>query len=281
MTTDTNETTADRFGLTGAKRSLGLAGLARKTTGAPADTALTLDTIPDPDAAAAGTDPDRLTDDEIRDLELCERAARSHHTSFWLTGKALDTIAKRRLYRAKYPTFEALLADWDITQADSSRMRRGWPLAARLLKDVPKLTRSHVEALLPIVERYDIDAAVTLHSLLRDSLPKVTARDIQQIVASLPGPHGSSAPAAQIRDQVEEVLTYPDDDPLEEAPRRTTADDLLRQAVDKRARQLADDLKCGRIPRQELTRTLTEAFADPKDPTVYKALLRWMKAHGR
>jgi hypothetical protein len=27
MTTDTNETTADRFGLTGAKRSLGLAGL--------------------------------------------------------------------------------------------------------------------------------------------------------------------------------------------------------------------------------------------------------------
>ncbi|MEU6890080.1 hypothetical protein ABZ918_33855 [Streptomyces viridosporus] len=264
MTTDTNETTADRFGLTGTKRSLGLAGLARKTTAAPADTALTLDTIPDPDAAAAGADPDRLTDDEARDLELCERAARSHHTSYWLTGKALDTIAKRRLYRAKYPTFEALLADWDITQADSSRMRRGWPLAARLL-----------------VECYDIDAAVTLHALLRDSLPKVTARDIQQIVASLPGPHGSSAPAAQIRDQVEEVLTYPDDDPLEEAPRKTTADDLLRQAVDKRARQLANDLKCGRIPRQELTRTLTEAFADPNDPTVYKALLRWMKAHGR
>lgn len=278
MTTTESETTADRFGLTNAKRSLGLAGLARKTTPA-AGTAFTLDAVPSPDIAVKA-DSGSLDDDERRDWDLCQQAARTHHESFWLAGKALDAIAHRHLYRAEYDTFEAVLEDWDISLADSSRMRRGWRLAERLLKDIPKLSRSHVEALLPVVERYDVEAAVTLYGLLRESLPKVTARAITDIVRSLPGPDGASAPAAEIREQAEQVLTQPDDD-SGDTVKEPAADAELRKAVDQRARQLANDLKRSRIPRRELTNTLAEAFADPDDPTVYKALVRWMKAHNR
>ncbi|CAM5630018.1 hypothetical protein SCYAM73S_05934 [Streptomyces cyaneofuscatus] len=58
-----------------------------------------------------------------------------------------------------------------------------------------------------------------------------------------------------------------------------TTPDLHRSeaAPNRRARQLVDDLKQTRIPRQQLVRTLTEAFSDPDDPPVYKALLRWVK----
>ncbi|MFC8014088.1 hypothetical protein [Streptomyces cinereoruber] len=279
-TTDEAETTADRFGLTGRpRRSSGLASLARKKGGGTADketggdgSALTLDSIPDP---SADVDPDQpLTDDDRRDFALCESAVRSHHASYWLTGKALDALATRHLYRAQYPTFDALLEDWDITLADSSRMRRGWPLAARLLPDVPKLTRSHVEALLPVVERYGVEAAATLHRLLRETLPKVTAKAITEVVRELPGPQDGTDPVGQLQEQAEKVLTDPDEDTGTEEP---ATDAALRQAVSRRARQLANDLKRGRIPAGELTRALTEAFADPDDTRVYTALLRWMK----
>lgn len=280
MSTDIETTTtAERFGLTTPRRALGLAGLARKTPAADSGD-LTLDVIPSPDAEP-GPDPDTHTDDERQDFEVCARAARTHHTSFWITGKALDVIAKRRLYRAQYPTFEDLLKDWDITLADSHRMRTGWPLASRLLKDVPKLTRSHVEALLPIVERYDLDAAVTLHALLRESLPKVTAKAIKEVVDALPGPDGPTALAVQIREQAEDVLTGPDNEDEDKVGGSAKSSNQLRKALDARARQLANDLKRSSIPRQELTRTLAEAFADPEDPTVYRAVVRWMRARNR
>ncbi|MFJ4633908.1 hypothetical protein [Streptomyces sp. NPDC088847] len=284
------ETTADRFGLPtgqpGVGRSQGLAGLARKPakTADPADAPLTLDLIPDPDAPAGdGAD---LTPAERHDLQLCERAARTHHAAFWLTGKALDAVAKRHLYRADYATFDDLLADWGVTLADSSRMRRGWRLAARLLEDVPKLTVSHVEALLPVIKLYDVEAAATLYSLLRETHPKVTAREITTFVRDLPGPDDASTPAAAIREQAEKKLTDPApaigaEPTVPTAAPAPSVDVQLRKAVDQRARQLADDLKRSRIPRQELAAALTEAFADPDDPQVYRALLRWMKAHSR
>ncbi|MGA5220917.1 hypothetical protein ACPCAE_33275 [Streptomyces cinereoruber] len=282
MTTTTDETTADRFGLTAdrPRRSSGLAGLARKGKGAAAKeagadgSALTLESIPDPTVHADPGQP--LTDDDLKDFTVCESAVRSHHASYWLTGKALDAIARRHLYRAQYATFDALLEDWDVSLADSSRMRRGWPLAARLLPDVPKLTRSHVEALLPIVERYGVEAAATLHRLLRENLPKVTAKAITEVVRELPGPQNGADPVGQLQEQAEKVLTDPDQETNDEEP----ADDAaLRQAVTRRARQLADDLKRGRIPARELNRTLAEAFADPDDTRVYAALLRWMRDH--
>ncbi|MFF8911546.1 hypothetical protein [Streptomyces olivaceoviridis] len=284
----TTDTTADRFGLTGpaTARASGLAGLTRKTAAAglaagSTTAALTLENIPDPDAAPG--DSADLTDDERRDLAVCERAARTHHESFWLTGKALDAVANRRLYRADYDTFDDLLDDWGITLADSSRMRRGWRLAARLLQDVPKLTVSHLEALLPVVKLYDVEAAATLYTLLRESRPKVTARDISSLVRELPGPEGTAAPVAAIREHVEAKLTEPEDENAspEEAAAETASDASLRKAIDQRARQLATDLKRGRIPRRELTQTLSEAFADPDDPQVYRALLRWMRARNR
>jgi hypothetical protein len=278
MTDTDTETTAERFGLTGPPRTSGLAGLARRAPAPPAAGTLTLDAIPDPDAPAGDTAD--FSDAERRDLELCERAARTHHTGFWLTGKALDAVANRHLYRADYETFEDLLDDWGITLADSSRMRRGWRLAARLLRDVPKLTVSHVEALLPVVKLYDLEAAATLHALLRETLPKVTARDITAVVRELPGPDGATAPAAAIRGQAEKVLADPSA-PAAAEPPAASGNVRLTQAVDRRARQLADDLKRSRIPRRELTEALAEAFADPDDPQVYRALLRWMKAHGR
>ncbi|MFD3701185.1 hypothetical protein ACFWUZ_34560 [Streptomyces sp. NPDC058646] len=276
MTTTDSETTAERFGLNERpRRSQGLAGLARKTTAAVDPAALTLETLPDPSIAASSDQP--LTDAERKDLAVCESVIRSHHASYWMTGKALDAVANRHLYRAEYPTFEALLEDWDVTLADSSRMRRGWPLAARLLPDVPKLTRSHVEALLPIVEQYGVEAAATLHGLLREALPKVTAKAITEVVRELPGPQNDGDPTEQIREQAEKALTEPDQDQSDDEP----ADAALRQAVSRRARQLADDLKRGRIPRRELNRTLAEAFADPNDTRVYQALVRWAKDRDR
>lgn len=284
MTTD-SETTAERFGLTGTGRASGLAGLSRKNKGVPAQgsesvDSLTLDKVPDPDAPAG--EGDVLSDAERKDLELCERAVRAHHATFWITGKALDAVSNRHLYRAEYATFEDLLESWGISLADSSRMRRGWRLAARLQQDVPKLSVSHVEALLPVVKAYDIEAAATLHAVLREALPKVTARDITAVVRELPGPASDSAPAESIREQAEKALTAPDTyDSLPDYSLAVPDTSHLNQAVDQRARQLADDLKRSRIPRRELNQTLAEAFADPDDPQVYRALLRWMKAHKR
>ncbi|KAB2587715.1 hypothetical protein [Streptomyces arboris] len=274
--TTTDETTADRFGLSDRpRRSSGLAGLARKRGAAPAESTAPapqgLDAIPDP-AIAYGDD---LTDTDLADLDLCEKAVRSHHATFWETGKALDAVALRHLYRARYATFDALLEDWDVTLADSSRMRRGWPLAARLLPDVPKLSRSHVEALLPVVKGYSVDAAVTLHAMLREALPKVTAKDITAVVRELPGLSEDDDPAGAIRHQAEKILTEPDE--RDEDQGGEPDDTALRQAVRQRARQMADELKRGRMSQQELTRTLAAAFADTDDPRVYQALKRWIK----
>ncbi|WP_331720712.1 hypothetical protein [Streptomyces sp. NBC_01174] len=273
--TTTDETTADRFGLSDRpRRASGLAGLARKKKGSEAPAPEGLDAIPDPAIAYR----DSLTDVDLVDLDLCEKAVRSHHATFWETGKALDAVALRHLYRARYATFDALLEDWDVTLADSSRMRRGWPLAARLLPDVPKLSRSHVEALLPVVKRYGVDAAVTLHAMLREALPKVTAKDITAVVRELPGLSEAADPTDAIRHQAEKILTEPEQDGEGQGAGGGDADDTaLRQAVRQRARQMADELKRGRMSHQELTRTLTAAFADTDDPRVYQALIRWIK----
>ncbi|MFY1675469.1 hypothetical protein [Streptomyces sp. WMMC905] len=276
-TTDPAETTAERFGLK-PRRSLGLAGLARKTPAGRDRAQLTLEELPDPSIpAGSGTE---LTEDERKDFEICEGVVRTaHHESFWLTGKALDAVAARRLYRAEFATFEGLLEAWDVSLADSSRMRRGWRLAARLLPDVPKLTRSHVEALLPVIDRYGLDAAVTLYGVLRETSPKVTAKIISEVVGALPGPESSGDPSEQIREQAGEALTRPGPHAVESGPSRSGGPDeaVLRQAVDRRARQLADELSRGRFQRGEVNRALAEAFADPEDTRVYRALRRWMK----
>ncbi|MGW1863744.1 hypothetical protein [Streptomyces collinus] len=65
------------------------------------------------------------------------------------------------------------------------------------------------------------------------------------------------------------------------APDRRHPTAPARLAVDQRARQLARDFKRASITRRELNQTLAEAFADPDDPRVYRALLRWMKARKR
>ncbi|WP_432171979.1 hypothetical protein [Streptomyces sp. 1222.5] len=282
MTTDTDETTADRFGLTsgtGATRATGLASLTGRNR-KPADTAagqaagtaddgsadgpLTLASLPDPDADAGTTA--ELTEAERRDLELCERAVRSHHTAYWLTGKALDAVANRHLYRGDYATFDDLLADWGINLADSSRMRRGWRLAERLLPNFPKLTVSHLEALFPAVKLYDVEAAATLYTLLRESRSKVTARDVSDLVRELPGPDGSAAPADAIREQLEAKLTEPAAQPepmpgdhsgeADGGPGAGSPSGPTRHAVDQRARQLTRDLKRPAITRRGVCCTI-------------------------
>ncbi|MFF3975080.1 hypothetical protein ACFYZ6_35235 [Streptomyces rubiginosohelvolus] len=281
--------TAENFGLgERSHRAAGLAGIARTRKGADPEQAAApkpegLDAIPDPATAYSDT----LTDADLADLDRCEKAVRSHHATFWETGKALDAVAQRHLYRAQYETFDALLDDWDISLADSSRMRRGWPLAALLLPDVPKLSRSHVERLLPAVEAYGAEAAATLHGLLREALPRVTAQAITDVVRELPGLDGTEEhPTNVIRLQAEKLLTDPDPDEApnapkgtpRNAPKNTPQDAALRQAARERARQMSDELKRGRISHSDLTRTLTEAFADTEDQSVYKALIRWIKA---
>jgi hypothetical protein len=272
------ETTADRFGLAEQprpRRASGLAGLARQQSAPPA--ALTLDSIPN--AAAAIGPETELTDAERADLTLCETAARTSHTSYWLTGKALDTVNKRRLYRADYATFEDLLAAWDIPSSNAYRMMTGWPLAARLLQDVPKLAHAHVDALLPVVKAYGIEAAATLHALLRDSLDRVTADNIKSVVKELPLADTSGDPERLIRRHVEESLTEGGDDQEDQEDQGDSV--RLREALQQRTRQLADDLKRRSIPQQQITRAFTEAFIDPDDTRVYKAFMQWMKARDK
>ncbi|MCT6782240.1 hypothetical protein LXH09_37090 [Streptomyces sp. CS7] len=277
------DTTAERFGLTDRHpRSAGLAGMLRGRKGADQAEEATetvpegLDGIPDPATAYS----DSLTAADLLDLERCEQAVRSHHATFWETGKALDAVAQRHLYRARYETFDELLEDWDVSLADSSRMRRGWPLAARLLPEVPKLSRSHVEALLPAVKTYGTEAAAALHGVLREALPRVTAQAIAEVVRELPGlDESEEQPTAVIRLQAEKILTDPDDEPNGEGEKNgaTAPDAALKQAARQRAVQMANELKRGRMSHRELTHTLTAAFADTEDPRVYKALIRWMK----
>ncbi|GAB3128803.1 hypothetical protein GCM10027160_54700 [Streptomyces calidiresistens] len=60
------------------------------------------------------------------------------------------------------------------------------------------------------------------------------------------------------------------------SPGLIATDVELRAAVTTRARRPADGLERSRIPRQDLTRALMQAFADPDDPRVYRALRQWM-----
>ncbi|MET7729332.1 hypothetical protein [Streptomyces mirabilis] len=102
------------------------------------------------------------------------------------------------------------------------------------------------------------------------------------MVATLPGPDGSATPVDAVRTHTEQALTEPEgDDDQDDTRPATDAGAALRKAVDRRARQLADDLKRDRLTRSELNHVLAEAFTDTEDPTVYRALVRWMKANKR
>ena len=87
---------------------------AEAPTGRPADLVITADMIPDPLTVDASGD---LTNTEIHDLGVCERAVDHLATARWLAGKALQSIRDRKLYRHTHPTFEEYVQDrWDMSE---------------------------------------------------------------------------------------------------------------------------------------------------------------------
>ncbi|MGW5307811.1 hypothetical protein ACWERF_28270 [Streptomyces griseoluteus] len=81
------------------------------------------------------------------------------------------------------------------------------------MRDVPKITVSHLEALLPVMKRYGVESPAILYALLRESRPKVTAADIRALVRELPGLDDAVTRVEAIREQAEARLTAPNDDP--------------------------------------------------------------------
>lgn len=266
---DHDTTTADRFG---TYRSAGLGNLAsrKKDNTPPASVRpLTLDLIPDP--ATPPTDGD-LTPTDQQDLKTCAAVLSAHHAEYWITGKALDAIRKRRLYRADHDTFEDYLAHWEIKSSDAYRMMAGWKLAAALLLTHPRLVRAHVEALHPVVERWTVAAAVKLYGRLQTEYDHVTAQTISKVVKELLAIAGEEQEAEALI-LVHAQAAIEATQKSREKPRRDPDAVTMRT----RAKALGKELGKEKLTAPEASQALAEAFVDADDDRVYVALRQWLK----
>jgi hypothetical protein len=137
-----------------------------RPTARPADLVITSDMIPVPvQVEATG----QLTADEIDSLGTCERAVENLGTATWLAGKALQTIRDGKLYRHSHRTFEDYITErWEISERNAYLMIEEWPLAERLNQSLGKpATASHTRALLPVGERFGLNAATEMYQQLQ------------------------------------------------------------------------------------------------------------------
>jgi hypothetical protein len=221
-------------------------------------------------ATVTGTAAERLTAFEAamdRASEAAGQSLRAARARFCIeAGTALRAIHGDDLYRESgAETFEAYVKTrWGMSRSRAYQLIEAAPAmlaVSKILDTAP--VESQALALAPVLQEHGENAAREVVTIAQQETGKVTAAAIKTTAGRLGYvPHPAPAPAAE-------------DDP------QTPADAALRQAVDRRALQLANDLKRGRIPRHELNRTLAEAFTDPDDTRVYQALVRWMKARDR
>jgi hypothetical protein len=132
-----------------------------------------------------------------------------------------------------------------------------------------------VRELVPVKNVYGLNAAVAVYVLVADTWgkDKVTAKRLEETRKLMPG----------------DLKLEDDEDPdilaktikgvlLGELPASAPSiPPAVTQAVDRRAVDLANVFNRSRIPRSEVQLRLLEAFADPKDTTVYDAVLERMK----
>ncbi|MET8502898.1 hypothetical protein [Streptomyces microflavus] len=252
-----------------------------------AEKLMTLADLPDPvDTPAATGD---LSADEEEILALCMRGIKQFEDAWWVMGKAMANISSRRLYRKTHATFAEFARDIfkksrPIAYEEMTSYAIGELLSARADKafeedsngmsaraDTPVIGKKAAGALNPITKDYGPEVSIAVHETIRNATGEtVTVKALTGIVQQLP----------RKRDEelTQEELTARARKAAEAGDHSSELDDgALRQAVTRRTRQLADDLKRGRISRQELHDTFEVAFADSADPRVYQALVRWMK----
>ncbi|MDX2922272.1 hypothetical protein [Streptomyces sp. NE06-03C] len=252
-----------------------------------AERLLTCKDLPEPVETPTATGD--LTDEEEQILALCMRGIKQFEDAWWVMGKAMANISSRRLYRKTHATFaefarEVFQKSRPIAYEEMTSYAIGELLSARADKafeedsngvsaraDIPAIGKKAAGALNPITKDYGPEASIAVHETIKDATGTVTVKTITGIVQQLPRKKEEALTqeelTARARKAAEASVQQNDE----------TDDAALRQAVNRRALQLADDLKRSRITRQELHGMFEVAFVDADDPRVYQALVRWMK----
>jgi hypothetical protein len=156
-----------------------------------------------------------LSEVELHDLGVCERAVENLATATWLAGKALQTIRDGKLYRRSHARFEDYVDErWDISERTAYQMIEEWPLAERLNQAYGKpVTASHIRALLPVTTRIGLDAAVELYEQLRARAQsdgvRPTASITGQIAKAVLKRAGQQAEQIEFTQAAQQLITEP------------------------------------------------------------------------
>ncbi|MEE1764454.1 hypothetical protein [Streptomyces sp. SP18BB07] len=242
-----------------------------------------LDKIPDPvEPAGEG----ELTPEEEERLALCDQGIELHKTAWFMAGKSLDTMATGRLFRRtphklEPERFYATIEEWALVEKGISvskcnQYRAAWPVGEVLMARGYDTNPGQVRELVPVKNAYGLNAAVAVYVLVADTWGKdnVTAKRLEETRKLMPGDlklEDDEDPDTLAK-TIKGVLLG--ELPASPAPAIPPA---VTQAVDRRAVDLANAFNRSRIPRSEVQLRLLEAFADPKDTTVYDAVLERMQ----
>ncbi len=153
-----------------------------------------------------------LIGEEEEVFQRCEAAVETLKFAFWAAGKGLQVIRDGRLYRATHGTFDDYVQDrWGMTRAQANKLIRMWPIAEALFESeaqgsndlartrAKRLSQSVVWELVPVAERYDVDAAQHLYSTtVEASGGEITAAVLKGAVAALPKEKSFDAQAAAV-----------------------------------------------------------------------------------
>lgn len=279
-----------------------LPGVPAATTSAPAavlfaqgrpEKMMTLADLPEPVETPHATGD--LSDEEEQILALCMRGVRQFEEAWWVMGKAMANISSRRLYRKTHATFEDFARDTfnksrPLAYEEMTSYKIGELLSARADKafesesndlsaraDTPSIGKKAAGALNPITKDYGPEVSIAVHETIKDTAGNaVTVKALTGIVQQLPRRKEKALTQEELTALARELATGES-----RSDQPEDGDAALRSAVALRSRELADELKRGRMPRPELTRTLLEAFADEEDPRVYRALVRWIRDRDR
>ncbi|WP_152627174.1 hypothetical protein [Streptacidiphilus melanogenes] len=179
-------------------------------TARPADLVITSELIPTPvDGRASGL----LSEVELHDLGVCERAVENLATATWLAGKALQSIRDGKLYRHTHARFEDYVTErWEISERAAYQMIEEWPLAERLNQAYGKpVTASHIRALLPVTTRFGLDAATELYQQLRTRAQadgvRLTAQITGQIAKAVLRRAGQQAEHIEFTQAARQLIT--------------------------------------------------------------------------
>ncbi|MGW8387066.1 hypothetical protein ACWGMW_07960 [Streptomyces albidoflavus] len=246
-----------------------------------------LDKIPDP--VEPEGDGALTASEELRFRE-CDQGVDLGNKAWFIQGKALDTMAVGRLFRATRHKLEPercyeTIEEWaylekGISVSKCSQLRAAWPVGEVLAARKFDANPGQVREIVPVKNAYGLNAAVALYVLASEQAGahKVTAALLRELVRLLPGnlelneDDDVDVLAKTIRGQ----LVTPEQ--AQSTPRVPPA---VTRAVDRRAVDLANALDRGRIPRNEVQLHLLQAFSDPDDTTVYNAVLERMKQDGK